>query len=93
MKNKQKILPEDSISCVEPRRIELLNPSANRGVPRQRWPLELHDVSVSANIKKRKTETRGLGLSRVQSHSAVDIVSIANPSSMSSILWIKVKGE
>jgi len=39
---KLKIPSEDRNFSVEPRRIEPLNPSANHGLPHQRWPLGLH---------------------------------------------------
>ncbi|MDZ4284870.1 MAG: four helix bundle protein [Patescibacteria group bacterium] len=75
---------EGSFCEVEPRRIELLNPSTNHGLPRQWRPPRLHESHDSILNLKRKPETQGLGSSGVQMQSVVGTASIANRENMSS---------
>lgn len=64
---------------VEPRRIEPLNPSANHGLPHQRWPLELHDDQIIIKLDKKKAREINPGLSGSQLQPVVSIFIISPP--------------
>jgi len=49
---------QNSFYYVEPRGIRPLNPSVDHRLPHQRWPLKLHEIRLSQEYIKRKSEKK-----------------------------------